>query len=117
MSERVQIVVAALVVAAALALMLATPAADPEPDPTPAPAPAEPHPDRQALLAAERAAVEAHQRLREDYAAARQATDWAAALDAADRGVERFPDPTTDRGGYWLKQRNHLSRLMTAEGR
>ena len=115
MSERVQISVALAVIVLSLALFaLSHRGEEPAVEAavaTPAPAPT---PDRQALRAAEAVDAEANRQLQEGFARARGANDWQAALDVAERGIERFPDPSSERGGYWLKQRNHISRLLGA---
>ncbi len=118
MSEKAQIGIAlgVMLVALLVVVLTATGSADP---PAAAPAPiAQPTPDRQAARAAfeeaQRADQADHDARRAEFVRAREATDWPAALAATERGVERFPDPSRELGGYWLKQRNHLSRLIGA---
>jgi hypothetical protein len=116
MSEKAQIAIAGAVMVLALVVMLmvnmesevAAPASTPAPATTPSLQDA-----RRALEQARAEDDQEHRALREEFAQARAATDWTAALDVAERGVTRFPDPSTEFGGHWLKQRNHLSRLLS----
>lgn len=118
MSEKAQIGVALAIMVVALAVVGWSALGGAEPAPDPAAAVAAPTPDRKAARRAheeaQRAEKIAHEALREEFVRARASTDWQAAYAAAERGVERFPDPSSEWGGYWLKQRNHISRLVSA---
>ncbi len=117
MSEQTQITLAVAAIVVALGVLFVATSEPPTPEPVATPA-AVVTPTRATAVRAAREAQfaedEEHRDLRDAFATARAANDWERALAVAEQGVERFPDPSTEFGGHWLKQRNHLMRLMSS---